>query len=115
MKLKDVREAFESLSGSASKLNRKLYIIGAIAGIILSSKIIVLVCICSAIADLLQYVYSSFIWYLFYYNKRSDGVTEDTEVNEPEDKNIVTWTLFYCKVIWTFLAYVHILIAVWKL
>jgi hypothetical protein len=110
MKLEGIRTAYEELSGSASKLSRQLAFagIGMIwifrvstgeetslpAGLLWPSILL----ITSLGIDIIQYLLQSVIWYAYYYYKRSKGIKEDDEVDEPEWPNYFTWILFFVKI-----------------
>jgi hypothetical protein len=118
MKLSEIREAYEDVSRTLSKINRQL----AFAGIgivwlfritdktgnttIDSGMLIPLLCFAVSFAcDLLQYLYLSIAWYFYYWRKHSNGVAEDAEVHEPECVNIPAWILLVVKVIIMMFAY----------
>jgi hypothetical protein len=121
MKLKEIREACEELSGTASTLNRQLALAGTgmiwifrvstgeqtsvPGGLLLPSILLVL----SLGIDLVQYLAQSAIWYVYYLYQRKKRVKEDGEVNEPEYLNYFTWGLFFAKITVMVIAYATLL------
>lgn len=118
MKLSEIRKAYEELSGSLSKFNRQL----AFAGIgivwlfrvtdstgnttIDSAMLVpVLLFVISFAFDLLQYLYLSIAWYIYYWYQHKKGVKEDGEVNEPENMNVPAWIMWFLKVVALIIAY----------
>jgi hypothetical protein len=110
MKLKEIREAYEELSGAASKLTRYLALAGAgmiwIFGVHTGEQTSIpdgllwpsILLVSSLGIDLFQYLAQSAIWYIYYLYQRKKNVTEDREVNEPEWPNYFTWGLFFAKI-----------------
>ena len=118
MKLSEIREAYEELSGSLSKFNRQLAFAGI--GIVwlfrvtdstgnstLNPKMLtpILCFVISFAFDLLQYLYLSIAWYIYYWCQRDKGTKEDIEVNEPEYMNIPAWIMWFLKVVALIIAY----------
>lgn len=123
MKLSEIREAYEELSGIASKLNRNLCFAGfALIWIfnpfknseLLDSKLIfpALFFVISLAADLAQYVAPSFIWYLYYKNqkKKFEQVKLDEEiiVDEPESNNTYIWWIFAFKITFMLVGFISL-------
>lgn len=121
MKLSEIRKDYEDLSGSLSKYNRQL----AFAGIgiiwlfrttdangstsIAPEMLTPIFCLVISFAfDLLQYLWQSLWWYLYYLYKREQGSNEDEEVNEPEWPNMIAWGMFTVKVCALMAAYIHL-------
>jgi hypothetical protein len=118
MKLKEIREAYEELSGIASKLSRQLAFAGI--GMIWIFRVSTgeqtsvpdgllwpsILLISSLGIDLFQYLAQSITWYIYYIYQRKKNVKEDDEVNEPEWPNYPTWGLFFAKIIIMITAYV---------
>lgn len=122
MKLSEIRKAYEELSGLLSKYNRQL----AFAGIgivwlfrttdntgntsIDSGMLKPVMCfIISFSLDLIQYLWQSLAWYVYYYWKRIiDGKVEDDDMNEPEWPNVVAWIMLVLKVVSLVVAYVYL-------
>ena len=118
MKLSEIREAYEKLSGSLSKFNRQLAFAGI--GIVWLFRVTdsagnttvdsgmlvpVLLFVISFAFDLLQYLYLSIAWYVYYWCQRKKGVIEDGEVNEPEYMNVPAWIMWFFKVVALIIAY----------
>ena len=94
MKQSDIREAYEELSGLLSKFNRQLAFAGI--GIVWLFRVTdksgnvtidpemltpILCFVISFAFDLLQYLWSSYVWYIFYwYNRSCKVLNEDDEV-----------------------------------
>ena len=120
MKLSEIREAYEDLSGKLTDINRQLCFAGfAIIWIFNKSTgdfsvpqdlYLPAFLLCSALfADLLQYIVSSALWYIYYLKKRSNHNGDDSiEVDESEKLNIIPWLLFYLKSILLVVGYVFI-------
>lgn len=121
MKLSEIRKDYEDLSGSLSKYNRQL----AFAGIgiiwlfrttetngstsIDPEMLTPIFCLVISFAfDLLQYLWQSLWWYLYYLYKREQGSNEDEEMNEPEWPNMIAWGMFSIKVCALMAAYIHL-------
>lgn len=110
MKLSEIREAYEELSGKLSDINRQLCFAGfAVIWIFNKSEEGISIpqelykptffFVLSLLLDILQYTISTFIWYFYYLNKRKEDKDENTqEVCEPEYLNILSWILFISKV-----------------
>jgi len=121
MILKDIQEDYYFFTGKVSDLTRQL----ALAGIaviwifrnpdlqtnLIPDKLISpLVFLGLALSfDLLQYVYQSAAWALFYgYHRRIKHKKDDTEIDENAKLNIVSWIFFGLKVGFTIVAYLLI-------
>lgn len=120
MKLSEIREAYEELSGLLSKFNRQL----AFAGIgivwlfrtttengttIDPAMLTPVLCFVISFAfDILQYFWQSYIWYIFYWYKRMEDTGEEDEANEPEWPNMVAWVIFTIKVCALIAAYIDL-------
>ena len=112
MKLSEIRKSYEDLSQSLSKINRQLAFAGigiiwlfrttdsdgatSIDGEMLKP---IFWFVISFGLDLLQYLWSSLVWYAYYLKKRSEGGNEDTEVAEPEWPNVPSWAMLVLKVV----------------
>ena len=121
MKLSEIREDYEELSGLLSRFNRQLAFAGI--GIVwlfratdktgstsIDPQLLTPV-LCFVISfgfDLLQYFWQSLVWYIYYWFNRNKGIKEDTEMNEPEWPNIVAWLMFIIKVSALMAAYLHL-------
>lgn len=120
MKLSEIREAYEELSGKLSEINRQLCFAGfAIIWIFNKSMgdfsvpqelYLPAFFLCASLfSDLLQYIVSSISWYIYYLRKRSNNnEDEDIQVDEPEKLNIAPWILFFLKIILLVTGYVFI-------
>ena len=110
MKLKEIREAYEVLSGTFSKTSRTLALSGiAIAWFfmpyfkghrLMLSLSVIAICIfvVMILADLLQNYIMSKKWYNFYIRmKEVHHKDEEYEVKEDEDKNKIGWLLYDAK------------------
>lgn len=127
MKLSEIREAYEELSGKLSDVNRQLAFAGI--GIIWIFKISdnnttsipnelftpLLALIISLSIDLLQYLIQTFTWYFYYLYKHLQDSNEDQEVNEPEYLNCIPWLFLLFKVVALITAYVYMLDYLWRL
>lgn len=117
MKLSEIREAYEELSGKLSEINRQLCFAG-FAVIWIFNKTENDISIPSELyspafyftlslsADILQYIYSSLAWYFYYISKRKKGKEDSIiEVNEPECLNIPTWLFLLLKIVFLVIGY----------
>lgn len=110
MKIREIREAYEALSGTYSKSSRTLALSGvAIVWLFMpyfkESKMLMvinLLAACSFVlmifADLLQNYILSKVWYSYY--KRMKEVfkkDEEDDVKEDEKKNKIGWLLYDAK------------------
>ena len=120
MKLSEIREAYEDLSGKLSDINRQLCFAGFAIIWIFNKSIgdfsvpqdlyLPAFLLCSALfVDLLQYIVSSASWYIYYLRKRNSHNGDDSiDVDEPEKLNIIPWLLFFIKIILLVVGYVFI-------
>lgn len=127
MKLKEIRDDYEELSGKASDLNRKLIYSGiAIVwifhfnidansispneNVIPEALHLPLLLFCASLGvELLQLLCSTIIWYLYYCCKRRGCSNEDAhEVNEPEWFNVNPWIAWLVKICLTIWAYIEL-------
>lgn len=122
MKLSEIRKDYEELSGLLSKLNRQLAFAGigivwlfrvtdAKGGTSIDPKMLtpILCFVISFAFDLLQYLWQSWVWYVFYWFKRCcKGLKEDDETNEPEWPNVIAWIMFTVKVGALMIAYIKL-------
>ena len=118
MKLSEIREAYEELSGKLSEINRQLCFAGfAVLWIFNKTENDISIprelyhpafyFILSLSADILQYIYSALAWYIYYIRKRKKGKEDSNiEVNEPECLNIPAWILFIFKIGFLVVGYV---------
>lgn len=128
MKLCEIREAYETLSGTLSSVTRSLVLAGIgiiwifvktsndiidIPDELISPLFLFVISIC---CDLIQYFYQSIIWYIFYlYHKLCNKKDEQDEVSESEKWNIISWILLAAKVILMIVAYIKIGLYFWEL
>jgi hypothetical protein len=117
MKLKEIREAYEELSGAASKLTRQLALAGI--GMIWIFRVFTgehtsipdgllwpsILLVSSLGIDLFQYLAQSITWYIYYFSQRKKNVKEDEYVNEPEYLNYPASVLFFAKIDVMIIAY----------
>lgn len=109
MKVREIREAYEELSGSFSRTARTLALSGvAMAWFFMpyfkghnSIFILNVLAICAFVfmifADLLQNYILSKTWYSFYKRMRDLRKDEEDDVKEDENKNNIGWFLYDCK------------------
>ncbi len=116
MKLKEIREAYEALSGTFSKTSRTLALSGIAIGWFFmqyfkDSKLIIIlniIAICAfvlmVLADLLQNYILSKIWYDYYIEMKDKyHKDEEDDIKENENLNDIGWRLYHCK-FWLLLA-----------
>lgn len=121
MNLKEVREAYEELSGLLSSVVRQINFAGIaiiwifvdkdkniVPQLLLKSSLFVVVSICF---DALQYFISTLVWHITYvYKHEPDGrKDEEITVRDSEWKSVISWILLYLKFIATLIAYIFIL------
>lgn len=111
MKLLEIREAYEEISGKLSDISRQLCFVGLAVilifnktdkGIYVPTELFmpVLFLCASLFFDLLQYIISSLVWYGYYLcHQKKDQKDEDVSVNEPEWLNVIPWLFFIVKII----------------
>lgn len=120
MTLKDIRDAYEALSGTMSSIVRQINFAGiAIAWIFVDkekhqvSQLLINSCffiVFSIVLDALQYFIGTIIWHVCYcYKHKTDKKDEDVNVNDSEWINTIAWLLFYAKCIITGIGYFYIL------
>lgn len=129
MNLSEIREAYEELSGSASKINRNLCFAGFAliwifnpnnyknAGLLDTNLVVPALFFVLALAvDLFQYVISTTTWYFYYVNQKkkmkSDEKEDTFSVNEPEGKNTLVWHFFGFKILLMLIGYVILFIKI---
>lgn len=124
MKLKEIRDDYEELSGKASDLNRKLIYSGIAivwlfhlnfdvstinnnVDVIPEALHLPLLLFCMSLGvELFQLFFSTVVWYLYYCWKRRGCRDESTfEVNEPEWFNVIPWIAWVSKISLTIWAY----------
>lgn len=120
MKLKDIREAYEELTGKASELNRKCVFAGiaaiwifrdtesASSSIPVSFQTPMCWFILSMALDILQYTISGTIWLIYYRVKKYHSVNADFEeenVREPECLNYITDIMWLLKIASTIIGF----------
>lgn len=110
MKLKEIREAYEALSGTFSKTSRTLALSGIAIGwffmqffqghyrILILDIIAIIAFVLMILLDLLQNFILSVRWY-GYYNEMKEkyNKSEEDEVKENEHLNDLGWTLYKTK------------------
>lgn len=127
MKLKEIRDDYEELSGKASDLNRKLIYSGIAIVWIFHANFdvttidkdvdvipealhlpLLLFCISLGV-ELFQLFFSTVVWYLYYCWKRRGSSDESTlEVNEPEWFNAIPWIAWVAKIVLTIWGYIEL-------
>ena len=126
MRLSQIREAYEELSGKLSDVNRQLAFAGI--GIIWIFKITddhspiipnellepVIFLIMSLALDLCQYLIQTFTWYIYYLWKHYNNDDEEQIVHEPESFNCIPWLFLLFKVIALITAYIYLFIFLWE-
>lgn len=120
MKLSEIRDAYEEISGKLSDINRQLCFAGfAIIWIFNKTDndisvptelyLPALLLCASLFFDLIQYAISTLLWYVYYlYKREKNKKDEDVEVNEPEWLNTISWLLFMAKIISLIIGYILI-------
>lgn len=120
-KLSEFKDDYYFFTGKLSDINRQI----AFAGIaliwvfkqnddknILIDESLILPAILIVLAlgfDILQYIYQSITWSIFYtYHKRKNK-SEDKKIQSPEYLNYLAWFFFSIKVILVLIAYCFIL------
>lgn len=119
-KLSEFKEDYYLFTGKLSDITRQI----AFAGIALiwvfkkgsnsefqidNELILPAILIVGALAfDILQYIYQSITWSIFYTYHNRKNKSEDKKIKSPEYLNYPSWALFFIKV-------VLVLIAYWKI
>lgn len=120
MNLKEIREAYEDLSGTLSSVVRQINFAGialiwifventdkAIDRFLLNSSFFVVI---SIVLDALQYFISTIIWHTIYIHKHKKNVQdENSNIRDSEWINIIPWGCLYAKCIATGIGYYFIL------
>lgn len=68
----------------------------------------------SLIFDFLQYFIGGVIWIRFYKNKEKAGISKTMDVQSPEWRNKILYVFYYIKFAFMFLAYIFIVITLFK-
>jgi len=110
MKLKEIREAYEVLSGTFSKTSRTLALSGIAIGwffmqyfqghnrTIILDILAIIAFVFMILADLLQNFILSIRWYDYYFEmKEKYQKNEEDEVKERESLNNIGWLLYKVK------------------
>ena len=118
MRLEDARSAYETLSGKASDIVRQMSLAGvgviwlfkstAGTSISLERPLLkaALFIFLALLFDLLQYVFGTITWFVYFRHKERQGTEEDAEFLAPPQLNWPTWALFYLKTGMMLIAYV---------
>lgn len=117
MKLEDVKNAYETLSGTASQIIRQLSLAGialiwlfnigtgtkpALPHLLLQAALFIFLAL---FFDLLQYLVGTFTWFLYFRKKERASTSPDEEFLAPAWINWPTWFLFSLKAICMLVAY----------
>ena len=117
MKLEDVKNAYETLSGTASQIVRQLSLAGigliwlfkggtaaspALPHPLLQAALFIFLAL---LFDLLQYLLGTFTWFLYFRKKERDGTAPNKEFLVPVWINWPTWFLFSLKAVCMLVAY----------
>jgi len=109
MKLGDVRDAYETLSGKASDIVRQVSLAGvgliwifrsgADSSLVLDPLLLkaAFFIFLSLLFDFLQYVLGTTIWFAYFQYKEKNGTKETDEFLVPPRLNWPLWSLFYLK------------------
>lgn len=124
MKLSEIRDAYESLSGKLSDIVRQLSFAGigiiwifrvsnSENSILISKELYwpLLWLVITLILDALQYLISSLIWYFVYCKYKKDNKNNDDGkviVKEKERWNIASWVFWLLKTITLSIAFVYL-------
>ena len=128
MKLQEAKDALYDSSGTLSENARKLAFAGiaiiwifktgdkGAASIAFSADLLrpLAAFIGALILDVLQYLYKSTAWWLYYAIKHSQNVADDHEVEPPGILNFITGVFFYAKVGCVGYAYCDLFRFVWR-
>jgi hypothetical protein len=121
MKLSEYKQDYYTFTGKLSDINRQIAFAGIAliwifkkndVGNLIICHELVLPAILLAIAlgaDIMQYIYQSITWAIFYryYEKRTDN--DDAEIFAPSILNYPSWMFFIIKVALVLIAYLFII------
>jgi hypothetical protein len=117
VRLDDVKNAYETLSGIASQIIRQLSLAGigliwlfnvgtgakpALPHALLQGALFIFLAL---FFDLLQYLVGTFTWFIYFRKKERAGTPEDEEFLAPAWINWPTWFLFIVKAACMLVAY----------
>jgi hypothetical protein len=117
VKLDDVKNAYETLSGTASQIIRQLSLAGigliwlfnlgtgakpSLPHALLQAALFIFLAL---FFDLLQYLVGTLTWFVFFRNKERAGTSADKEFLAPAWINWPTWFLFCLKAACMLVAY----------
>jgi hypothetical protein len=117
VRLDDVKNAYETLSGTASQIIRQLSLAGigliwlfnvgtgarpALPHALLQGALFIFLAL---FFDLLQYLVGTFTWFIYFRKKERAGTPEDEEFLAPVWINWPTWFLFIVKAACMLVAY----------
>lgn len=120
IKLSETRKAYEDASGKLSDINRQLCFAGfAIIWLYNMSDGEIkiprelyfpgILLIASLVIDVLQYVYTTVSWHLYYErHTSSDKKEEEENISEPKYINTPAWILFWLKIVGMLWGYILI-------
>lgn len=120
IKLSETRKAYEDASGKLSDINRQLCFAGfAIIWLYNMSDGEIkiprelyfpgVLLIVSLVIDVLQYVYTTVSWHLYYErHTSSDKKEEEENISEPKYINTPAWILFWLKIVGMLWGYILI-------
>ena len=120
-KLSDFRADYERYTTKLSDVNRNIALAGIAivwifkktngADVLISSELIIpsILLVCGLGFDMLQYIYQSIAWAIFYGYHEKKLKKEDEELEAPEAMNYASWSFFGLKVLSVIVAYVFIL------
>jgi hypothetical protein len=117
VRLDDVKNAYETLSGTASQIVRQLSLAGigliwlfnigtgakpSLPHVLLQAALFIFLAL---FFDLLQYLLGTFSWFLYFRKKERAGTPPDREFLAPAWINWPTWFLFCLKAVCMLVAY----------
>lgn len=118
--LKEVRDAYEELSGTLSSVVRQINFAGiAIVWIFVDQtkneipQLLLNACLfigLSIILDAFQYMIGTTVWYWTYrQNHKLDKKDEEIEIQDNETRNVLPWVCLYLKFFITLIGYAFII------
>ena len=127
MILQDAKTAFYEASDTLSENTRKLLFAGiaivwifksgdkTAAGIGFSSSLILPLAafVVGLVLDMLQYLYKTIVWWLYYNYKHRKKFADEAQIVPPSMINVITFVFFYLKVAVCAWGYFYVLKYIW--
>ena len=127
MKLEEAKTTFYEASDTLSDISRKLMFAGiavvwifkvsdkTAVGIPFSRTLLLPLAafVLGLFFDIIQYLYKSIVWWLYYAVKHKGGISDEAEVDPPAILNLPTFVFFYAKIACCAYGFYYLLRYIW--